>query len=92
MPDGPVVCLSYPVVTIERGQNLARMKAAGEVAAVWLDYVSELASESRADPAREAMAGLIGIHPFVIGTSDDTAALRRCGVFPGASRRMTRSG
>jgi len=76
-PDGPVVCLPYPVVTVDMGQYLARMKTPVEVEGVWLDYVSELASESRADPAREATTVVIGIHPFVIGMPDGTAALRR---------------
>jgi len=76
-PDGPVVCLPYPVVTVDMGQDLARMKTPVEVESVWLDYVSELASESRADPAREATTLIIGIHPFVIGTPDGAAALRR---------------
>ena len=76
-PDGPVVCLPYPVVTVDMGQYLARMKTPAEVEGVWLDYVSELARESRADPAREATTVVIGIHPFVIGTPDGTAALRR---------------
>jgi peptidoglycan/xylan/chitin deacetylase (PgdA/CDA1 family) len=76
-PDGPVVCLPYPVVAVDMGQYLARMKTPVEVESVWLDYVSELASESRADPAREATTVVIGIHPFVIGTPDGAAALRR---------------
>jgi hypothetical protein len=76
-PDGPVVLLPYPVVTVDMGQNLARMKTPVEVEGVWLDYVSELANEARADPAREATTVAIGIHPFVIGTPDGAAALRR---------------
>jgi allantoinase len=76
-PDGPVVCLPYPVVTVDMGQYLARMKTPAEVEGVWLDYVSELAYESRADPAREATTVVIGIHPFVVGTPDGAAALRR---------------
>src|SRR5262245_8569510 len=46
-------------------------------ASLWLDYVLELAAEARADPAREATTAVIGIHPFVIGTPDGAAALRR---------------
>jgi peptidoglycan/xylan/chitin deacetylase (PgdA/CDA1 family) len=76
-PDGPVILLPYPVVTVDMGQHLARMKTPVEVETIWLDYVSELASESRADPAREATTVVIGIHPFVIGTPDGAAALRR---------------
>jgi len=76
-PDGPLLLLPYPVVTVDMGQHLARMKTPVEVESVWLDYVSELASESRADPAREATTVVIGIHPFVVGTPDGAAALRR---------------
>ena len=76
-PDGSLVLLPYPVVTVDMGQQLARMKTPAEIETLWLDYVLELASEARADPAREATTVVIGIHPFVIGTPDGAAALRR---------------
>jgi allantoinase len=76
-PDGPLVLLPYPVVTVDMGQQLARMKSPAEIETLWLDYVLELANEARADPAREAVTVVIGIHPFVIGTPDGAAALRR---------------
>lgn len=76
-PEGPLVLLPYPVVTVDMGQQLARLKAPAEIEALWLDYVSELAHEARADPARAATTVVIGIHPFVIGTPDGAAALRR---------------
>ena len=76
-PDGPLVLLPYPVVTVDMGQQLARMKSPAEIENLWLDYVLELADEARADPAREATTVVIGIHPFVIGTPDGAAALRR---------------
>src|SRR4029077_9952291 len=76
-PDGSLVLLPYPVVTVDMGQNLARMKTPAEIEALWLDYVSELAPEARANPARNATTVVIGIHPFVIGTPDGAAALRR---------------
>ena len=66
-PDGPLVLLPYPVVTVDMGQNLARMKSPPEIAALWLDYVLELAEEARADASREATTAVIGIHPFVVG-------------------------
>ena len=45
---------------------------------MWIDYVLELADEARTDPAREAgTTVVIGIDPFVIGTPDGAAALRR---------------
>lgn len=76
-PDGSLVLLPYPVVTVDMGQQLARMKTPAEIEILWLDYVSELASEARADPAREATTVVIGIHPFVVGTPDGAAAMRR---------------
>ena len=76
-PDGSLIQLPYPVVTVDMGQHLARMKMPAEIETLWLDYVLELASEARADPAREATTVVIGIHPFVIGTPDGAAALRR---------------
>jgi peptidoglycan/xylan/chitin deacetylase (PgdA/CDA1 family) len=76
-PDGSLIQLPYPVVTVDMGQHLARMKTPPEIETLWLDYVLELAGEARADPAREATTAVIGIHPFVIGTPDGAAALRR---------------
>src|SRR6202035_4264657 len=76
-PDGSLVLLPYPVVTVDMGQHLARMKTPTEIETLWLDYVLELASEARADPAREATTVVIGIHPFVVGTPDGAAAMRR---------------
>jgi allantoinase len=76
-PDGPLVLLPYPVVTVDMGQQLARMKSPTEIETPWLDYVLELAAEARADPAREATTVVIGIHPFVVGTPDGAAAMRR---------------
>jgi len=49
-PDGPLVLLPYPVVTVDMGQNLARMKTPAEIEALWLDYVSELAREAPPTP------------------------------------------
>jgi hypothetical protein len=76
-PDGALVLLPYPTVTVDMGQFLARMKSPTEIEKLWLDYVLELASEARADPAREATTVVIGIHPFVVGTPDGAAAMRR---------------
>jgi allantoinase len=76
-PDGPLLLLPYPVVTVDMGQQLARMKAPAEIENLWIDYVLELAAEARAHPAREATTVVIGIHPFVVGTPDGAAALRR---------------
>ncbi len=76
-PDGALVLLPYPTVTVDMGQYLARMKTPSEIEALWVDYVSELATEARADPGREATTVVIGIHPFVVGTPDGAAAMRR---------------
>src|SRR5215831_19019423 len=76
-PDGSLVLLPYPVVTVDMGQQLARMKTPAEIETLWVDYVVELANEARADPAREATTVVIGIHPFVVGTPDGAAAMRR---------------
>jgi allantoinase len=76
-PDGPLALLPYPVVTVDMGQQLARMKSPTEIETLWLDYVLELAAEARADPARQATTVVIGIHPFVVGTPDGAAAMRR---------------
>ena len=76
-PDGWVLLLPYPVVTVDMGQQLARMKSPAQIEALWVDYVLELANEARADPSREATTVVIGIHPFVVGTPDGAAALRR---------------
>lgn len=76
-PGGSLTLLPYPVVTVDMGQQLARMKSPAQIETLWLDYILELAREARADPAREATTVVIGIHPFVIGTPDGAAALRR---------------
>jgi len=76
-PEGSLILLPYPTVTVDMGQYLARMKTAREIEAIWLDYVSELANEARADSARDATTVVIGIHPFVVGTPDGASALRR---------------
>ena len=76
-PDGAVALIPYPVVTIDLGLNLSRMKSPTEIETLWLDYVMELAQEARADPTMEATTVAIGIHSFVVGTPDGAAAMRR---------------
>jgi allantoinase len=76
-PDGALVLLPYPTVTVDMGQFLARMKSVTEIESMWLDYVLELVQEARADPVREATTVVIGVHPFVVGTPDGAAAMRR---------------
>jgi peptidoglycan/xylan/chitin deacetylase (PgdA/CDA1 family) len=76
-PDGTLTLLPYPTVTVDMGQFLARIKSPSEIETLWLDYISELAREARAYPAREASTVVIGLHPFVVGTPDGAAAMRR---------------
>jgi allantoinase len=76
-PDGALVLLPYPTVTVDMGQYRARTKTPPEIEALWVDYVSELSAEARTDPAREATTVVIGIQPFVVGTPDGAAAMRR---------------
>jgi allantoinase len=76
-PDGSVLMLPYPTVVIDLGLNLPRMKSAAEIEALWIDYIEELAREARVDPSQEATTAVIGIHPFVVGTPDGAAAMRR---------------
>jgi allantoinase len=75
--EGLLMLLPYPVVTVDMGQELARMRGPRETEALWLDYILELVAEARAEPTREAVALVIGIHPFVVGTPDGAAAMRR---------------
>ena len=76
-PDGALILLPYPTVTVDMGQFLSRMKSPTEIEILWLDYVLELVSEARAEPGREATTVVIGLHPFVVGTPDGAAAMRR---------------
>jgi allantoinase len=82
-PDGSLVLLPYPVVTVDMGQQLARMKSPTEIETLWLDYVLELVAEASADPAPEATTVVRGIHPLRGGS---------LAAFSCTSRPMTRSG
>jgi allantoinase len=59
------------------GQFLARLKSPSEIETLWADYIGELAQEARADPKAQATTVVVGLHPFVIGTPDGAAAMRR---------------
>jgi peptidoglycan/xylan/chitin deacetylase (PgdA/CDA1 family) len=76
-PDGALVLLPYPTVTVDMGQFLARLKSVVEIENLWLDYLLEMAREARANPTREATTVVVGLHPFVVGTPDGAAAMRR---------------
>jgi peptidoglycan/xylan/chitin deacetylase (PgdA/CDA1 family) len=69
--------MPYPPQTVDMGQYLVRFKQASDMERLWIDYLGELAREAEEDPSREATIITIGIHPFVIGTPDGAAALRR---------------
>jgi peptidoglycan/xylan/chitin deacetylase (PgdA/CDA1 family) len=74
---GPLVLVPYPVITVDMGQYLQRAKEPQDMERLWIDYVTELAREAAADPNHEATVVAIGIHPFVVGTPNGAAALRR---------------
>jgi peptidoglycan/xylan/chitin deacetylase (PgdA/CDA1 family) len=76
-PAGPLLLIPYPAVTVDMGQYLSRDKDPEDLEQFWIDYVTELARETAADPAREASVVAIGLHPFVVGTPAGAAALRR---------------
>jgi allantoinase len=76
-PDGALINLPYPTVTVDMGQFLARLKSPSEIEALWSDYIGELAQEARAAPKAQATTVVVGLHPFVIGTPDGAAAMRR---------------
>jgi allantoinase len=74
---GPLVMIPYPVTTVDMGQYLQRAKEPGDMEKLWVEYVSELAREAAADPSREAVVLVIGVHPFVFGTPNGAATMRR---------------
>ena len=76
-PGGPLIMIPYPTQTVDMGQYLQRAKEPTDMERAWIDYVSELAREAAADPARPATAVAIGVHPFVMGTPSGAAAFRR---------------
>ena len=59
------------------GQFFQRLKQPTEIEHLWIDYVTELVREAESHPTEEATVVVIGIHPFVVGTPDGAAALRR---------------
>ena len=76
-PAGPLLQIPYPAITVDMGQYLSRGKEPADLERLWIDYVTELAGEAAADPARGASVVAIGIHPFVMGTPSGAASLRR---------------
>lgn len=74
---GPLVLIPYQTVTTDMGQYFQRLKQPSDIERLWVDYVTELAKEAELHPTDEAKIVVIGIHPFVVGTPDGAAALRR---------------
>ena len=72
-----MVLIPYPTVTVGMGQYFQRLQQPSDIERLWIDYVTELAREAEAHPTDEATVVAIGIHPFVVGTPDGAAALRR---------------
>ncbi len=76
-PDGNLEMLPYPPVTVDMGQFITRQYKPQDMERLWIDYVEELAHEAEKHPSRSATVVAIGIHPFIVGTPDGAAALRR---------------
>ncbi|MFO1157939.1 MAG: polysaccharide deacetylase [Reyranellaceae bacterium] len=76
-PAGPLVLIPYPTQTVDMGNYLLRGKDPADLEKLWIDYASELAREAANDPDRPATVVAIGIHPFVVGTPNGAASLRR---------------
>jgi allantoinase len=76
-PEGNLELIPYPPVTVDMGQYLGRNYRAEDMERLWISYVDELAREAKKYPERGATVVAIGIHPFVVGTPNGAAALRR---------------
>ena len=76
-PNGSLLLIPYPTVTVDMTQSLVRHAQAQDIAQLWIDYVDELVRESVASPTRSATVVVVGIHPFISGTPDGAAGLRR---------------
>ena len=76
-PSGSLLQIPYPAVTVDMGHYLLRGMEPVALERLWVDYITELAREAKADPQRDATVVAIGIHPFVVGTPSGAAAMRR---------------
>lgn len=76
-PSGPLLQIPYPAVTVDMGHYLLRGMEPVDLERLWVDYITELARDAKADPHRNATVVAIGIHPFVVGTPSGAAAMRR---------------
>ncbi|NQU38092.1 MAG: polysaccharide deacetylase [Actinobacteria bacterium] len=76
-PNGDLLLIPYPTQAVDMGYYLGRNQQATNLEQMWRDYVAELVREATNNPDTDATCVAIGIHPFVMGTPDGTAALRR---------------
>lgn len=76
-PEGKLLLIPYPPVPVDMGNFLGRNFSPRDLEQLWTDYVGELAREAEKNPDRPATIIAIGIHPFVVGSPDGAAALRR---------------
>ena len=76
-PEGKLLLIPYPPVTVDMGQFLGRNYKPRDLEQLWTDYVGELAREAEKNPDGPATVVAIGIHPFVVGSPDGAAAMRR---------------
>ena len=76
-PEGKLELIPYPPVTVDMGQYLGRNYQPEDMERLWTSYVNELAREAEKYPDRGATVVAIGLHPFVVGTPNGAAALRR---------------
>ncbi len=76
-PEGTLQMIPYPPITVDMGHFFTRDYKPQDMERLWIDYVGELAREAGKNPDRNATVVAIGIHPFVIGTPDGAAAMRR---------------
>lgn len=77
LPEGELLLIPYPPVTVDMGQFLDRNYQPRDLEQLWIDYVGELAREAEKNPTAPATVVAIGLHPFVVGSPDGAAALRR---------------
>jgi hypothetical protein len=76
-PEGELKLIPYPTVTVDMGQYFGRNCQPEDLERLWINYVGELAREAEMYPDHNATVVAIGIHPFVVGTPNGAAALRR---------------
>ncbi len=76
-PEGKLDLIPYPPVTVDMGQYLGRNLEPEDLEKLWINYVTELSREAEKNPDQPATVVAIGIHPFVVGSPNGAAAMRR---------------